>query len=239
MLKPRPDREIDGKTATCRRCGTCCRNGGPALHWQDYASVKEGKIALKYLYTIRKGEVLRDNVNGGLIKTGTEIIKIKGRESSWTCIFLEETNSNACRVYSCRPLECRVLKCWDTAELEAVYAKQRLTRKDLLAQIEGLWDLVVDHEGRCAYRRLRQYTYQLTQGSREAESIAAILDMISFDRQLRRVMAEKAGLDLEIMDFALGRPLTQTLPQFDLRLVKIDGKIYIEYQGQQYATKPS
>ena len=50
----------------CKRCGTCCREGGPALHRVDHDLVASGKIPLKDLYTIRKEELARDNVKGTL-----------------------------------------------------------------------------------------------------------------------------------------------------------------------------
>ena len=45
-------------------------------------------IPSRYLYTIRKGELARDNVKGRLMPVDSDIIKIKGKEGGWMCIFL-------------------------------------------------------------------------------------------------------------------------------------------------------
>ena len=39
-------------------------------------------------------------------------------------------------------------------EIEKIYAKNRLTRKDLISSIEGLWDLVEEHQNQCGYDML-------------------------------------------------------------------------------------
>ncbi len=59
------------------------------------------------------------------------------------------------RIYNDRPLECRALKCWDTRELEQIYAAKRLTRRDLISNVKGLWDLIEDHQVRCDYIKIR------------------------------------------------------------------------------------
>ena len=72
----------------CIRCGTCCEKGGPALHAEDKALVEAGRIHTRYLYTIRKGERVHDNVRNCLIPATSDIIKLKGKNQSWVCVFL-------------------------------------------------------------------------------------------------------------------------------------------------------
>ena len=67
-----------------------------------------------------------------------------------TCVFYDE-GAAACRVYTHRAAECRALNCRDTREIEAIYEKDRLTRRDLLEGVSGLWELVADHQQQCAY----------------------------------------------------------------------------------------
>ena len=136
---PGPDSSASVKN--CIRCGTCCEKGGPALHQEDRMLIEKGRIPSKYLYAIRKGELAHDNVKGRLMPVDSDIIKIKGKEGTWTCIFFDAHNKG-CSIYSDRPLECRALKCWDTVELEKMYAGHRLTREDLVSKVEGLWDLI-------------------------------------------------------------------------------------------------
>ncbi len=237
ILKPVDTKNKPQKTTECRRCGTCCKDGGPALHGEDRTLIESGRIPLKCLYTIRSGERIRDNVKGGLFQATGDIIKIKGGRDFRACRFWDATQGNRCTIYGQRPLECRVLKCWDTTALEDIYGTNRLTRSDLLSQMEGLYELVADHERQCAYGDVHKYIQDLEEGHRTAEAIRHVLAMIRYDQQLRGVMSAKANLDPEMMDFLLGRPMTQILPGLELRLVKIDGAWGLEYHGKQYAAR--
>ena len=100
----KPSATVRAETAvsTCRRCGTCCKKGGPAFHQADKALIESGEIPSKYLYTIRKGEMAYDNVRRCLEPAGSDIIKIKGKGTSWTCLFFDEAQA-ACTIYDNRP----------------------------------------------------------------------------------------------------------------------------------------
>ena len=198
----------------CRRCGTCCKNGGPALHREDRTLVAEGLIPARYLFTIRRGERVRDNVRGTLAVLADEIVKIKGADGRWTCAFYEHA-SKGCRIYEARPLECRVLNCRDTRPIETVYERTRLTRRDLLADVGGLWELIAEHERRCSYTRIARLLADGFENGRPTQA-AAIQEMIHWDDHIRQLTVEKAGMDLRMLDFLFGRPLTDTLKGFDL-----------------------
>ena len=149
----------------CIRCGTCCKKGGPSFHLEDKMLIEKGIILLKYLYTIREGEMTYDNIKECLVPAASDIIKIKGHKDSLACVFFDE-NENECTIYDNRPLECRVLKCWDTREIEEVYSKNRLTRKDFIVTIEGLWDLIEDHQARCSYEKLKSFLNALKENKK-------------------------------------------------------------------------
>ena len=119
----------------------------------------------------------------------SELIKIKERSGSSVCLFLADTDAR-CQIYQRRPLECRVLRCWDTREIEAVYRRGRLTREMLLSGVSGLWDLVCDHESRCAYDRIRRL---LEEGSDAGWQ--ELGELVRYDRHVRRMAADKGGLD--------------------------------------------
>ena len=210
----RPAAEI----SACIRCGTCCKKGGPSFHHKDKALIEKGHIASKYLYTIRKGEMSYDNVKGHLIPATSDIIKIKGQKDSLTCIFFNELK-NACTIYDKRPLECRVLKCWDTREIERIYAKNRLTRKDLVSKIAGLWDLVGDHQVRCSYEKIHRLLKMLD-GDKKTDALKDILAMIQYDSQIRELAVQKGGLDLKIVDFLFGRPIKETISMYGFKIEK-------------------
>ncbi|MDY6790804.1 MAG: YkgJ family cysteine cluster protein [Thermodesulfobacteriota bacterium] len=197
----------------CIRCGTCCKKGGPSFHLEDKTLIDKGIILSKYLFTIRKGEPAYDNVRQELLPLSSELIKIKGKNDSSTCIFYNESE-NKCNIYQNRPVECKAMKCWDTREIEAIYAKDRLTRKDLLSDIEGLWELVKDHQSRCSYEKIKRMLQK--QGNNKDAMQKEILEMIRYDTQIRHLVVKKGGMDCEILDFLFGRPLTVTIKSFGL-----------------------
>ncbi len=201
----------------CQRCGTCCKKGGPSFHQADQDLIKKGVIHTRCLYTIRKGERAYDNVRECLEAVSSDIIKIKGKGDSLTCMFFDE-RQNACTIYDDRPLECRALKCWDTAELEAMYGKRRLSRKDLLGEIEGLWDLIETHQERCNYETIHQLvkTINQKQGGRAQQDLA---ERILYDREIRKLVVSRAGLGEDMLDFLFGRPLNETIKNLGLKIL--------------------
>lgn len=213
----------------CKRCGTCCREGGPALHREDLALVQSGKIPLKDLYTIRRGELARDNVKGALQPVSSELVKIKGTGRSWTCHYYH-AESKGCTLYADRPLECRVLNCRDTAAIEAIYDQHRLTRKDLLDAVPHLWDLVAEHKRKCDYRVLAELAGRLKEGPDQAAA-DRLSEMIGYDLHLRALITEKGRPDPTLLDFLFGRPLVDTLPGFGLQAHQKGDKLVVSLTG--------
>jgi Fe-S-cluster containining protein len=204
------------RVSECRRCGTCCRKGGPSFHHADKTLIEKGVIHSKYLYTIRKGELAYDNVRQCLEPVNSDVIKLKGKGNSWTCILFDE-QQNACKIYENRPIECRALKCWDTKAIEDLYAQKRLVRGDLIADIEGLWGLVKDHQARCNYETIQKLVDAIN-SERGGEARQKLSEIIKFDIEIRKLVVSRGGLDAEILDFLFGRPLKQTLKNFGLKI---------------------
>lgn len=205
----------------CRQCGTCCKKGGPSLHLEDIDLIKTGKIQLASLYTIREGELAHDNVKDLLVPVTSELIKIKGRDNTWTCLFFNDSTM-ACTIYRNRPLECQVLECWDTSSIEKIYDINRLTRKELISDVQGLWDLVTDHNHRCSYKTLRDLSGQLN--LKDGEDIAReIIEIVNYDKHIRELVIKKAGVAPDMTDFMFGRPLMQTIVMFGLKIDHCDG----------------
>ena len=207
-MQPVKNRPYGIKTQ-CIRCGTCCEKGGPSFHVEDRHLIEAGTIHTRYLYTIRKGEFVHDNVQGQLKPADSDIIKIKGKSPSWECVFFQKRDKS-CSIYDHRPLECRLLKCWDTRDVEAVYEKDRLTRRDILAGIEGLWELIADHEKQCAHdtinRAIRDFHGVL---SKQAQEVIA--GAIQYDSAIRQLVLENGNVTPDMIDFLFGRPLAVTL----------------------------
>jgi Fe-S-cluster containining protein len=208
-------------TTTCRCCGTCCRRGGPALHLDDLELVESGRIPIADLFTIRPGELVHENVKNQLVPATGDIIKIKGRGGRWACCYLGA--DNMCGIYDDRPLECRVLECWAPEAVVAVYDKDRLSRKDVVGRIEGLWELIAEHEQRCDLVLLRR----LFDGFSKEESdvyLRRISEIVQYDRELRGVLAESGRIDAEWLDFLFGRPVADLLHMFGYALQTVDGR---------------
>ena len=209
----------DGKEtpiSECRRCGTCCKKGGPSFHRADKALIEKGVIHSKYLYTIRKGEMAYDNVRQCLEPVSSDIIKLKGKAESWTCILFDE-KQNECTIYENRPIECRTLKCWDTKALEDLYARKRLKREDLIADIKGLWGIIKDHQARCNYETVQKLVNAINSET-GGEARQKLAEIIQFDIEIRKLVVSRGGLDMEMLDFLFGRPLRQTLKHFGLKM---------------------
>ena len=208
----------------CRRCGTCCKNGGPSFHMEDRQLIDQGLIPCGRLYTIRKGEPAHDNIEGSVLPVESDLIKIKGAGNAWTCVFYDDA-TKGCAIYNDRPIECRVLKCWDTTAIEALYRKNRLTREHLLGNIEGLWDLIADHQVRCSYDDIRKLLAGVE--NRRTASIRALREKVLYDLKLRQLMVEKGLAGMEMIDFLLGRPLVETLKPMGVTLSYSDGRLIL------------
>jgi Fe-S-cluster containining protein len=171
--------------------------------------VENGPVHTRHLYTIRKGELARDQIRGGLIRVESELIKIKGRGRSWTCLFLDE-DSDRCRIYAHRPLECRELECWDTARIEQVYDRGRLSRRALLSGLPGRWELIEDHERRCGYDRIRGWLQSMN-GPHAQEARARLSESQAYDAELRKLLVARGCVEPGQLDFLLGRPVEMVL----------------------------
>jgi Fe-S-cluster containining protein len=212
----RGDRPMNA--TTCRRCGTCCRQGGPALHLEDRELVASGRIPLQDLFTIRQGEPAYDNVSETVAPAVTDIIKLKGASTvSQVCRYYESA-SKGCGIYDHRPAECRALECWDTRRIQGPYRCRRLERRHLLADAAGVWELVQEHQQRCDYGEVAELADRLKQNSSVEEYQNKLLELIRYDDSLRQVTVERTGLNPELLPFLFGRPLSFTIQMFKLKL---------------------
>ena len=211
----------------CRRCGTCCAKGGPALHWSDREVVDSGKIALKCLFTIRQGEPAYDNIRRSIAPAATDIIKVKGAaDNDASCIFLDQERVG-CAIYAARPMECRVLTCWDTRAIMAMYDQERLTRADLLSRLPGLNDLVAEHQERCGYEQVSLWAEHIQQGREAGQAVEGLLHAMRYDQSLRQVAVARTRLDPGLLEFIFGRPLSITIRMFRLKLAKKEEQVTI------------
>ena len=177
---------------------------------------------------------MADNVQGHIMPAASDIIKIKGKDQSWECVFFEPKDKT-CGIYEQRPMECKALKCWDTREMEAVYHKNRLTRQDLLAGIEGLWELIDAHEKQCAHDSINRAIQDL-EGTHKQHASEVIVRAIQYDKAVRRLVTEKGYVTADMVDFLFGRPLMVTLKAAGCMVEQIEGKFRISKKGSRINT---
>lgn len=204
-----------GEKTSCDRCAGCCTGGGPILRKADAHLVMSGKIPSVNLYTVRKGERLFDRDKMKMVPVETDMIKIKIDPETFACRFIEGENN--CTIYATRPSECRAFKCWDLKQIASKYDEQPLEREDLIGEVEGLWDLVTDHQNRCSYETIGKLA-EILKESHDAPEISELNEIIQYDLSLRKTLVEKAKVDPGMLEFLLGRPLTETMVMFDLKI---------------------
>ena len=213
-------------TATCRRCGSCCLQGGPALHRADLALIENGIIPLERLITIRKGELADNPVAGGVRATRVELVKIAGSGRDWRCCYYDEA-ARGCRIYGRRPQACGVLQCWDTAAILALVETDVLSRLDIVAVDDPLRPLIMEHERECPcpdLERLGRGIALLAEGERIALQDLAARDLAFRDRVVRQL-----GLSLGLELFAFGRPIFQLLQPLGIRVGRTAGGLVLQW----------
>ena len=209
----------------CERCGTCCLKGGPALHNEDKRLLLQKIIDRKSLITIRRGEPVFSLDECRPEWTQTEIIKLKGIHTGWSCIFYDQ-NSLFCSIYHYRPLECILLKCWDTVELEAIAGKRLLSRFDIISSHEPIIKYIQRHEKECSLEIFDQLSIRQN-GTINKSTLAELTALVNKDLALRSEAILHLNLNLDLELFYFGRPLFKILSQFALIPREINGKIIL------------
>jgi Fe-S-cluster containining protein len=205
----------------CVRCGECCLQGGPSLHLEDADLVAQGVFSFKHLYTLRKGERTKLNVEGKLGILQEEVIKIKGKPESGQCIFYRE-ETRECAIHEHRPLQCKLQACWYPEPLKRIWRNKKLSRRRLLKKNEAILKLLQAHDERCcpaevdtACNRIQQYG--------DETALDRLLELLRYDTTFRVVVTEKGGLPAEVLDFCFGRALQEIVRSYGMRVERDAG----------------
>ena len=208
----------------CIRCGECCLSSSPTLQMADVSLVYDGLIEKSNIYAIRVGELVRDNVKGEMKVTDKEILKIREKENGRGCIYYDE-EEKGCTMYEHRPIQCRALACWDESEFMRVYARPKLSRRDVIND-RNLLRLMAEHDKKCSYMELEKCVGQIEKEGEKA--VKSILELLKFDYKIRLLIAERLNIVSAEMDFILGRPLTETINMFGLKVIREqDGSFFL------------
>lgn len=198
---------------SCRRCGTCCRKGGPGLHPEDVLLIEQGVFSCDDIVCYRKGELAYDQAKGRLEPLKTELLKLRGKEGTWECVFYDP-GTRGCRIYDGRPLECRTLMCWDTKPLEKIMTDDnRLQRRDLVPEGSGLAELIADHEAHCALEKVTRLLD--SDASKYRDGRAEIIDICLYDQRFREAFQEKIEAAGPVLECYFGRPLFRAVRGYD------------------------
>ncbi len=188
---------VSSNKITCKRCGTCCKKGGPTLHTKDASLVRHQRLSVASLVTFRRGELAYHPTELRLIELHTDMIKIKGKNHSFECLFYEEAEG-MCSIYEDRPLECRTLECWNPGPLMDMFLKDLLVRKDIFSK--SLYEVIDEYDTKFQPSRLLEL---LKQGDK-----LGVARLEELDQEYRESLIT-SGIALEgEMDALLGRPLT-------------------------------
>jgi Fe-S-cluster containining protein len=199
----------------CVRCGTCCTKGSPTLLREDMELFVRDILGPSDVFTVRKGEAAYSNVTDSLAPAEEEMIKIREKPDENICIFYREGDKE-CSIYESRPLQCRAQECWNPDAHEEVAAAPRLSRREILAHAVDLMRIVERHEDRCSYQELERAIARLS--ATKGQTVGEIIDLLSFDEHVREFAADQFGLDEESLDFFFGRPLSQTIEAYGLKV---------------------
>ncbi|GAB6191472.1 YkgJ family cysteine cluster protein [Desulfocastanea catecholica] len=209
----------------CRKCGNCCKQGGPALHSQDLERIKSGKIPVSGLITFRKGELASNPLTGKIQPVAVELVKIAGTGRQWACCYYDA--ESGCTVYADRPHACRVLKCWDTRELLALVEKDTLSRCDILEIGDPLVAAIREHERICPCDDLG--CVQANFGRLSEEQKNELEKRVRADLRFRTRAIGDFQLNVREELFYFGRPLFQLLQQLGVRIFETPAGIHLSW----------
>lgn len=217
--------------AQCHGCGTCCRQGGPALHGEDMDLVRKGVVHWNDLVTLRCGEAVHNQIEGTVQVLTRERIKIAGtgeQENPWRCHF--HTEDQRCSIYEERPAQCRALFCEDTSGLEALYRQGNLLqRADLLEVAPAGWKALAQaHEEQCSLPQLIEAAFLV---GKQAAAAARVLEVVRYDLAFRDLCRERAGIPEDALPCVLGRPVHRWLEDFGLAVIQGRDGLCLERRG--------
>jgi hypothetical protein len=100
--------------------------------------------------------------------------------------------------------------------------------------VEGLWDLVRDHQARCDYGFISELAAQIRQGRKPEQAQQQLLELIHYDESLRKTTIAHAGHTADMLEFLFGRSLSFTVQMFQLKLSKtVQGSVLVQTNPTQ------
>jgi Fe-S-cluster containining protein len=199
----------------CVRCGTCCKEGSPALYEDDLELLRDERIPWERLYTLRKGEPARSPYTGEIFYLPEELIKIRENAESSQCSLFGQSDSS-CTIYDERPVQCRAQACWDRSDLHEQAKSEHLTRRDIFKRVDTILTLLDEHDRRCSFEQLRNAFEELKES--QGKNVDGVIEILAFDDHFRDFLVEKLNLPRNTLDLVCGRPLADRVRLFGFRV---------------------
>ena len=215
---------METKQTECKRCGTCCSKGGPALHKEDLPLIERGIVSLNRLITIRKGELVYKPYKAEPAAAHCELVKFSGTGKEWQCFYYDDERKG-CMIYAERPVSCRELKCWDTAAVEELVEEDTLDRFDIVAPDAPVLAFIKEHENSCPCPDLQALQNAIAQ--RTATGLEELEAIVNEDIRIRTAAVQKLKISLAEELFYFGRPVFQLLQQLGLKVVEKENRLVL------------
>lgn len=210
----------------CKRCGTCCSKGGPALHKEDMPLLEKGILPFKRLITIRQGELVHKPHESEPVAAKCELVKISGTGKDWQCFYFSRED-NGCMMYAERPLACRKLQCWDTVAVEELVEKDTLSRFDIVSADAPVSAFMHEMEAHCPCPDMEKVRQAIA--GRETLDKDALEKLVNDDIAIRSTAISKLNITLAEELFYFGRPVFQLLQQLGVNVVEREGRLLLRF----------
>lgn len=206
----------------CVRCGTCCEKGSPTLLKKDLELFINGVLTPSDVFTIRQGEQVYVADSERTEASQSEFVKINETEDGKTCVFLNASDKS-CRIYGSRPEQCRRQQCWNPVKT-LLDDDELLCRADLLKATGDLWSIIEKHEDRCSQEEFSREMARLA--ATKGQTVDELLNLLAFDHHVREFVQNELKVEKNFLNFFFGRPLTQSLGYYGLKIVENDDGAY-------------
>lgn len=210
----------------CDRCGSCCKQGGPALHAQDMHLFTSGFLRPEHLITVRQGELAYQPLSQIPEPVNREFLKLAGANGSWCCQFYDH-EAGACSIYSNRPVACGLFDCTEPDAILTITGKDLLTRFNLIEKDDPLLSLVREHTQTCPCPDLSILTEELDK--KREETLSTLTDLVVEDLDLRALAARRHNLSVQLELFYFGRPLFQLLRPVGITVTETVQGLHLSY----------
>ncbi len=201
----------------CLGCGTCCRTSSPTLYREDRGAIGDHGLAIKDLYTLRRGERVSSAREGKSRLLEQEMIKVAERPGAG-CVYLRE---NKCSIYSNRPRQCRRLQCWSGRHAGQDQDQRRLDRTAIYSGDPTALALIREYDLKLPAPEITRDLEAASGG--ESEAGERVLAWLELDHRLRLGISARYGYAPGELPLLLGRPVRDSLGPYGLG-VELDGR---------------